>query len=124
MIEADMPDRTTPNLPSRDFQQTAVFYARLGFEERFRDNGWMILARGPLELEFFPCPNIDPLTTIASCCIRVEDVDELHQAFSRAGLPEKGTPRLTPPKNEPWGLRTFALVDPDGSLLRCLGPVK
>ena len=118
-----MSDRTTPNLPSRNLRETAAFYARLGFEERFRDDGWLILSRGPLELEFFPWPAIDPRTTIASCCVRVDNVDELHAAFATAGLSEKGTPRLTSPKNEPWGLRTFALVDPDGNLLRCLGPL-
>ena len=118
-----MADRTTPNLPSRDLLATAAFYARLGFEERFRDAGWLILARGPLELEFFPAAAIDPRTTIASCCVRVENLDDLHAAFSSSGLSERGTPRLTAPKNEPWGLRAFALVDPDGNLLRCLGPM-
>jgi len=59
---------------------------------------------------------------LASCCIRVENVNDL-QAFSAAGLSEPGTPRLTSPKNEPWGLRALAFVDPDGNLLRCLGPL-
>jgi catechol 2,3-dioxygenase-like lactoylglutathione lyase family enzyme len=118
-----MPGRTTPNLPSRNLRETAAFYARLGFEERFRDDGWMILARGPLELEFFPWRAIDPRSTTASSCIRGENVDDLHAAFSTAGLSETGMPRLTSPKNESWGPRAFALVDPDRSLLRCLGPL-
>ena len=94
-----MTDRTTPNLPSRDFSASLSFYAALGFEERFRDDGWMILVRGSLELEFFPSPKLNPRTSIASCCLRVEDVDALHAAFSRAVLPSAGTPRLTAPKN-------------------------
>ena len=49
-------DRATPNLPSRDFGETARFYARLGFTESWRDDGWMILNRGELALEFFPLP--------------------------------------------------------------------
>jgi hypothetical protein len=119
-----MTDRTTPNLPSRAFSITAAFYATLGFEQRFRDDGWMILQRGSLELEFFPWPTLNPRTSIASCCLRVEDVDALHAAFSVAALPSVGMPRLTAPVNQPWGLREFALVDPDGSLLRCLGPLQ
>ena len=119
-----MPDRTTPNLPSRDFGETASFYAKLGFGERFRDDGWMILSRGSLELECFPAPKVNPRTTIASCCVRVGNIDELHAAFAAARLPEAGTPRLTAPKNQPWGFREFALVDLDGNLLRCLGPLK
>ena len=119
-----MGDRVTPNLPSRDLMRTSEFYARLGFEERFRDDGWLILVRGPLEIEFFPWPGCDPLTSTASCCIRVSDVDALFEAFARAELPTAGVPRLTAPANRPWGLREFALVDPDGSLVRCLGPMK
>ncbi len=48
-----MTDHATPNLPSRDFETTARFYAALGFEESYRDEGWMILERGGLTLEFF-----------------------------------------------------------------------
>src|SRR2546428_13438211 len=39
-----MVDRATPNLPSRDLDATARFYARLGFVEKFHDEGWMIHA--------------------------------------------------------------------------------
>jgi predicted lactoylglutathione lyase len=34
-----MPDRATPNLPSRDFDATEAFYAPLGFERTWRDDG-------------------------------------------------------------------------------------
>ncbi len=47
-------DHATPNLPSRDFEATSDFYSRLGLEEGWRDDGWMILKRGDLTLEFFP----------------------------------------------------------------------
>jgi catechol 2,3-dioxygenase-like lactoylglutathione lyase family enzyme len=112
-------DRVTANLPSADFERTAGFYDALGFAVDFRDEGWMILRRGPLALEFFPHA-VDPLTTIASCCLRVDDLDALFAAFSRVGLPGRGTPRLMPPQDS-FGLRIFALIDPDGNLLRCIG---
>ena len=62
--------------------------------------------------------------TIASCCLRVDDVDALHAAFAAAGLPasNRGMPRLTAPVTQPWGLREAALVDMDGNLLRLLSP--
>jgi predicted lactoylglutathione lyase len=41
-----MADHATPNLPARDFQAASEFYGRLGFSERYRDRGWMILERG------------------------------------------------------------------------------
>jgi hypothetical protein len=115
-----MSDRATPNLPSRDFEATAGFYAALGFTVRFRDSGWMILSRGPLELEFYPVEH-DPWTNWSSACFRVGDLDGLFSAFSEAGLPtsHRSIPRLTAPEEQD-GLRMFALVDPDGNLIRCI----
>ncbi len=121
-----MLDRATPNLPSKDLVATSRFYARLGFRESFRDAGWLILARGSIQLEFFPHPGLDPRENIASCCLRVADARALHAAFGDAGLPTSAIamPRLTPPVDQPWGFRFFALVDPDGNLLRCLEPLR
>ena len=39
-------ERTTPNLPSRDFALTATFVGRRGFDEAYRDTGCIILRRG------------------------------------------------------------------------------
>lgn len=116
-----MVDTATPNLPSADFDRTEAFYRSLGFERGFRDEGWMILARGNLRLEFFP-HDIDPLKTIASCCLRVDDLDALYTAFATAGLSGScwATPRIGVPHEEAPGLRIFYLVDPDGNLIRCL----
>lgn len=49
-----MADRATPNLPSSDLGRTAAFYGSLGFAVGFRDDGWMILERGALTIEFLP----------------------------------------------------------------------
>jgi catechol 2,3-dioxygenase-like lactoylglutathione lyase family enzyme len=120
-----MTDRATPNLPSRDLVATSQFYARLGFRETFRDEGWLIVERGSLQIEFFPSANHNPRKITASCCIRVSDLDPLHQAFSGAGLStsSRDVPPITSPVDQPWGLREFAVVDPDGNLLRCLSPL-
>jgi hypothetical protein len=117
-----MSDRITANLPSRDFGSTAAFYARLGFEVSYRDDGWMILDRGPMRVEFFPHPDCDPYSSWFSACMRVDDLDALHAEFRKAGLPgdPRSIPRLTAPQKRPGIPRTFALVDLDGSLWRCL----
>lgn len=120
-----MSDRATPTLPSRDLAATSAFYARLGFNEAFRDAGWLIVVRGALQLEFFPFPDLDPWTNHGGCCLRVSDAHALHDAFSAAGLPTdpRSIPRLTPPQPQPWGFYEFALVDLDGNLLRGLQPL-
>ena len=119
-----MADHATPNLPSRDFETTSLFYARLGFAERWRDAGWMILERGPLKLEFFPHPALDPAESWFSACFRLDDVDAFYAQCRAVGLEEsdRGMPRLHPPRREAWGGRVGALIDPDGTLIRLIGP--
>ena len=83
-----MCDVATPNLPSRDFERTSQFYPALGFPEVRRDSGWMILERGDLTLEVFPHPELDPLTSWFSCCLRLDDLDSFYASCKAAGLPE------------------------------------
>lgn len=117
-----MTDHATPNLPSRDFEATSRFYAALGFVEDWRDDGWMILTRGKLTLEFFPHPELDPKTSSFSCCLRLDDLDAFYSACKAAGLAESciGQPRLHPPRIEESGMRIGALIDPDGTLVRLI----
>lgn len=112
-------DRAVPNLPSRGFDATETFYGGFGFERVFRDEGWMILTRGGLQLEFFPFPDLDPSSSSFMCCLRVADVDELYEAIRSSGVPAvtTGMPRLHPVRMQEWGLRAGYLVDPDGTQL-------
>jgi hypothetical protein len=49
----------------------------------------------------------------------VDDADALHAEVRRLGLPGEGIPRLPgAPVDTDYGLREFALVDPDGNLIR------
>jgi catechol 2,3-dioxygenase-like lactoylglutathione lyase family enzyme len=117
-----MADRMTANLPARDMDETAAFYRRLGFNVVFKDRTWMILRRGALELEFFPFPDLVPPQSSFSACARVDELHLLYADFATAGLPsdQRLIPRLTAPKLEPFGLRMFALIDLNGSLVRCI----
>lgn len=115
-------DHATPNLPSRDFEATLRFYQRLGFEQGWRDDGWMILRRGGLTLEFFPHADLDPAESCFSCCLRVDDLLALYAVCKATGLPEQcwGWPRLHPPQQEDSGLTIAYMVDPDGTLVRLI----
>ncbi len=116
-----MADRSTPNLPSSNLNKTAEFYSSLGFTVGFKDDGWLIITKGDLMLEFFP-RKTKPKKSFASCCLRVDDLDDLHAAFEKTGLKSdcRHIPRLTQPLNQSWGQRDFALVDIDGNLIRCI----
>lgn len=117
-----MSNLAVPNLPSRDFGATSAFYGRLGFQETWRDRGWMILQREDLRLEFFPYPDLDPFSSSFGCCLRMDDLNEFYAVCQAASIPEqqKGHPRLHPPRLEPWGGMVGALLDPDGTLLRLI----
>jgi catechol 2,3-dioxygenase-like lactoylglutathione lyase family enzyme len=112
-----MTDRAVPNLPSRDFDATIAFYRGFGFEQDYRDEGWLILRRGELSLEFFPFADLDPASSSFMCSIRVDDVDELYRSITAAGVVEKtvGFPRVHPVATQPSGLRIGNLIDIDGT---------
>ena len=115
-------DLATPNLPSRDFAATSLFYARLGFKEEWRDHGWMILERDGITLEFFPHPDLDPSESWFSCCLRLDDLDAFYRMCLDSGLPERasGHPRLQPARTFETGIRMAALIDADGTLVRLI----
>ena len=116
-------DHATPNLPSRDFDQTEQFYGALGFGRSWRDEGWMILKRGTIALEFFLYTELDPASSWFSACLRLDDVDAFYELCRDAGIPESrtGWPRIHHPRLEPWGGRVGALIDADGTLIRLIG---
>ncbi len=92
-----MSDRITANLPAIDFDATEAFYARLGFETAFKDKNWMIMARGPYEIEFFPYRDLDPGQSSFSACLRATDLEGLWRAWERLCLPTQAIPRQQGP---------------------------
>ncbi|MEY8839790.1 bleomycin resistance protein [Cribrihabitans sp. XS_ASV171] len=115
--------RITANLPSSDFGVTASFYARLGFETVYRDDGWMILMLDGMQVEFFAHPDVDPKSSWFSACMRVPEIEPLLEEWSKLDLPRDhvSIPRLTgiTPERGPVPAM-FALIDPDGSLWRII----
>lgn len=114
-----MSDHAVPNLPARDLSATTAFYRSFGFDEDYRDEGWLILRRGDLTLEFFPFPDLDPTQSSFMCSLRVDDVDELYASIANAGVREaaEGFPRLHAVSMQAWGQRVGFLVDIDGTQL-------
>lgn len=117
-----MADHATPNLPARDFDVTAAFYAKLGFDVDYRAESWMILSRGSLKLEFFPWPDFDPATSSFGSCLRLDDLAAMMALVEASGVPDTrvGFPRYHPARPEPSGLTIAYLIDPDGSLIRLI----
>jgi catechol 2,3-dioxygenase-like lactoylglutathione lyase family enzyme len=117
-MQAD--DLAIPILPSRSIAATVAFYKPLGFEggPHASDSDYAILRRGAIELHFFTHRALVPAESSAGCYIRVQDVERIYRSFRDSPLPQTGIPRMERLEDKPWGLREFALVDPDGNLLR------
>ena len=112
-------DIAIPTLPSRSLTDTLAFYRRLGFKGEIHSHGdYAILRRGTVELHFFTHRDLRPAESSAGCYIRVSDAESVYRAFSSARLPGKGIPRQDVLEDKAWGMREFAIVDPDGNLLR------
>lgn len=112
-------DIAIPILPSRSVNDTVTFFRQLGFTGSVHAHGdYAILTRGSVELHFFTHRELRPAESSAMCYIRVSDVESMYQAFASAELPRQGIPRQDALDDKPWGMREFAVVDPDGNLIR------
>ena len=124
-----MGESAVPILPSRDLRDTLAFYGRLGFENRGappEEWDYLIIGRGEIELHFYASPDTDPLTTAASCYLRVADADAVHDEWRTTGIPSDPATgsRLVAPMDTPYGMREFALVDRSGNLIRVGSPLE
>ncbi len=108
---------TIPILASRDVDETAAFYGRLGFDVvgRYQDFGptYLVLRRDDVELHFVHSPEVDPADSAGGCYLRLDDAQGVYDDWEPLQLPE-----IRPPRDTPWGMREFFLVDPSGNLLR------
>ena len=116
-----------PILPSRDLRETLAFYERLGFENRGappEEWDYLIIGRGDLYLHFFAMPEIDPLTTISSCYLFVDDAASVYEEWRTGVDPDEATgSRIVQPEDTDYGMREFAVVDRSGNLIRVGSPV-
>ena len=123
-----MADYAVPILPSRDLHATLAFYERLGFENAGAPpDKWdyMIIRRNGAELHFYLDPTVDPLTTPFSCFVFTEDADSLYAEWEALGIPTDSTTgsRLHPISTMDYGMRQFAVIDPNGNQVSFGSPV-
>ena len=107
-----------PILPAQDVRRTRAFYESLGFKAGYHDDRYEILRRDNLVVHLEAHQNLRSATNHTSCYWRVSDADALYREFAALGLPEEGSPSLSEPCDEPWGMREFTLKDPAGNLVR------
>jgi uncharacterized glyoxalase superfamily protein PhnB len=115
-------ERAVPILPADDLRVAKEFYVnRLGFTIRFEatddgKNGLLGVERGTMCLTL-DCP-MSGHGREACVSLQVESTDAYYDEW------RERVEIRRPPKNEPWGARTFDVVDPFGNTIFVMGPVK
>lgn len=102
-----------PILPSSDLDRTAVFYARHGFADAERHDGYLLLHNGGVELHFAHHDTVTPST----CFVHVTDAVKMWKQLRARAV--DGVGEIT---DQDYGLREFVLTDPDGNRVRIGSP--
>lgn len=114
-------ERAVPILPGDDISLAKEFYvAGLGFKVAFEvtedgRSGILGLERGTISLTI-DCP-MSGHGREACAALEVIDADRYYEEW-RARVDIR-----RPPKDEPWGARTFDVLDPFGNTLFVVGPL-
>jgi catechol 2,3-dioxygenase-like lactoylglutathione lyase family enzyme len=125
--------KIVPVIKCGDLQRSLHFYTEVldferkwpGYEDREMTNGVKHLVRDGAELQLSRHAGDGVFGSVNR--VYVDDVDERYLTFRTRGLdttlrPE--SPIHTAPVDQTWGLREFAVTDPDGNNLSFCMPVK
>ena len=110
----------SPVFPVRNVATALHHYRRLGFDVKAYGEGdasdpiYGFVDRDAVHLHLSRFAELDPKTNCSACYLKVANADELHAEWKRAGV----SGHLSEPTDQPYGLREFFHVDPDGNLLR------
>jgi catechol 2,3-dioxygenase-like lactoylglutathione lyase family enzyme len=118
--------KIVPVIRSSDLQRSLRFYTEVldfqfkwpGHKNRELDNGVIDLVMDGAELQLSYHAGDGVFGSVSR--VFVDDVDERYVTFRKRGLntterPE--SPIHTAPVDQTWGLREFAVTDPDGNTL-------
>jgi catechol 2,3-dioxygenase-like lactoylglutathione lyase family enzyme len=106
--------KSTFVLAVRDLEASRRFYTeKLGFSETMKGDGWAFLSRGGCNLRIGHCPDAKAMWNCQDhswfAYLHVEDATDLHREFVQRGVEIWHTLA-----DQPWGMREFAIVTPDG----------
>lgn len=113
--------RVVPSLLSRNLESTEHFYTALGFVRTGGSSlsGWVELRRDTFVLQFYAEPPVGtPTTPIMSGTVycHLESINELASEWAGRVSFEWG------PETMDYGMREFAIRDPDGYLIAFAAP--
>lgn len=100
-----------PELPLDDVSAGVAYYRDvLGFTVNYAQHDIGVMDRDDVRLLLVA--RTPRHTGIGSCYVYVESADALHEELTARGANVQG-----PPVSQPWGLREFVVLDPEGNRL-------
>ena len=103
--------KVMPELPLSDVAAGVAHYRDvLGFEVNYSQHDIGVMDRDDMRVLLIA--RSAQHTGIGSCAFYVSDADALHAELVARGANDQG-----PPISKPWGLREFAVLDPEGNRL-------
>ena len=113
--------KLVPMLQTEDMGQTVAWYETvLGFRRTGggqQQDGWCSLSRDDVSIMFMNNAHLGPPHETATQYFTVDDVDALWDGIKEHCHAEWG------PEDFPYGLREFAIKDPNGYLLSFGSPI-
>lgn len=108
--------KVIPRLPAKDLDQTRLFFEdQLQFTLQSRYPDYLVMKKAEIELHFFHFPDLDPLTNYAMVYLRMEEgIESLYDDFILRKVPIHPNGPL---EIKPWGMKEFAILDPNHTLL-------
>ena len=103
--------KVMPELPFTNVPAAVTHYRDvLGFEVNYAQHDLGVMDRDGIRVLLIA--RTGEHTGIGSCCFYVADADALHAELTARGAHVQG-----PPVSQPWGLREFRVLDPEGNRL-------
>jgi hypothetical protein len=99
-----------PRFLVEDMDEALAFYARLGFETTYHDEGFAIVERDRVALHFNASDG--PMTSGGVRWMQVMNIDGLYQDY----LPTNAV-RSASITAQPWGMKEFFIQDPSRNLI-------
>jgi catechol 2,3-dioxygenase-like lactoylglutathione lyase family enzyme len=106
-----------PILPSEDLDRSRAFYSFLGFRVLSQSPDYLRIALDSVQLHLYLMSGTDPRTNPEGWYLCTAQPEELREKWCADGV---DCPAAQVPAE--YGSTVFALVDPDGNMLR-VGPL-
>ena len=108
---------SVPILPSSDLSRSRAYYSFLGFRVIGETSDYLQVERDGVQVHLYLAPGTDPRENPSGWYLRTAFPEELREKWCADGVE---CPDVLVP--DAYGVTVFALIDPDGNMLR-VGPL-